>query len=1401
MSNKIRQIIFFLLFSPIFLSAQEAALTSITTADGLSQGMIFDILKDQDRFVWFGTKNGLNRYDGYNFKVFNHDPFDSLTVSGDVITDLFEDSKGRMWVGTESNGLNYFDRKTEIFYPVSSSDSSFSKINIATIEEIEEDEQGNIWVGILDGVFCIENQTQTQQDRPIFDLVWKPFQQIKTNTKNDLKTLLICKNGDIRVRTENDIYQWNESENQFKIHFADNNTKNHTLIQETNEGSSPTFWIATDNHILNKYNSGQIEVIDYKNLTKNHPDIASKNLTKLLYNASTEEFWLGFAFNSMIYAVDANLPADQWMLKPVITLNPNEYTTQFLFENDATTWFGTNGYGVRKMNTQSSAFQHFLPNESVHIIFDLDKKGTFLNYQFKIHNAFAELDSFQLISKKYDLSDEIKKIIATKNGNYYAIIRSFKYPEKNGLLKLSQAFDTENFYPTQDIQARYGLIEEDAAGNLWMPGQEDDYIKFDIKTETYSKFNAYEIVDKLQPINVFTQCLYKDGQGVFWKGVRNGLLKLVIDENGEPTATHFYQSDFKNRQSLSNNSVSSCLDDPTNPDTYLWVGTKGGGLNKLNKKTGEFEHFTTKHGLPDNVIYGILADEQNTLWLSTNRGLSHFDPVKKTFKNYTKADGLQEDEFNTAAYFKNEKTGKLYFGGINGLTAFFPKDLQTNTKKSPIYITNLKIHNEAIEIGENLKERGVNPLKTAIQFTEKIDLDWHQNQITLEFATLDYDVPEKNRYQYRLENVDNDWVQADKNRLASYANLAPGSYTFEVKGTNSSGIWNETPATLQIIIHPPWWNTWWFYSILLGLLFFVVYKIYQFQINRAKLKTKLLFEQKEAERLAELNRIKTNFFSNITHEFRTPLTLILEPLRQLLKQDHTREVTAKLTLAKNNSERLLQLVNQLLDVSKLEAQKMSLNLKKGYIMDVVEPIFKSFLPLAERKNLKLKLDVPNELDAFYFDNNHVEKVVYNLLSNAIKYTNQGSVILKVSKYANLLNNKDDNKPKNLIIKVIDKGIGIPPAALPHVFNRFYQVEDGTNRPQGTGIGLALTKELVELMGGEISVKSTQGKGSTFTVALPMFAMNKESTLPQPPVHKGESDRQVAQNTPELLLNNNSNFHLSTNRSSVENGGVSDQPLVLLIEDNDELRHFIKQSIATNYKVVEAENGAIGIEKAKEIIPDFIISDLMMPEKNGFEVVKTLKNEVRTSHIPIILLTAKTAMANRLEGLREGADDYLTKPFNTEELLIRMANLIEIRRRLQVKFEQPNALKQVLKKTAKEEIDNAVEQADQISAIDANFLNKLTDIIHDNLGNEIFSVEILAEGVSMSRSQLFRKVKAITNQTPNEFIRNYRLDQAMEMLQEGDKKINQVAAAVGFKDEKYFSKRFKMRFELLPSEVF
>jgi signal transduction histidine kinase/AraC-like DNA-binding protein len=846
--------------------------------------------------------------------------------------------------------------------------------------------------------------------------------------------------------------------------------------------------------------------------------------------------------------------------------------------------------------------------------------------------------------------------------------------------------------------------------------------------------------------------------GVWWAGTPNGLLKATPNGKGAFSFT-LLRTNPADRNSLPGNVVKSLLPDPANPN-LLWIGTSDNGLSCLDIQNNRFTHYNTDNGLPDNTVYGILPEpatdkrKHRALWLSTNRGLTRFSPEDGNFQYFFKSDGLQENEFNTYAHGVTPR-GELIFGGINGFTIFNPADITVSSRLPAVKITGLKVN------GKALTPRSANSiLQTDICFAERIELPYAENNLQLYFAADDYTNPARNQFAFYLEGAEPEWAHRGFEHTAQYLNLAPGQYVFHVKAANSDGVWNETPVSLLIVIRSPWYRTSWAYGLYILLLAGAAYFFYRFELKRK-------LERAEADRLKEMDEFKSRFFTNISHEFRTPLTVILGASEQL-SEEVAPVLQGKLGLVRRSGENLLRLVNQILDLAKLESNALTINYIQGNVPTYLSYVAESLHSLANARNVMLRVENKTPEVVMDYDPERLLQIVYNLLSNAIKFTpSGGKVVLKIDLAPNGL---EQNKAA-LRITVSDTGAGIPEEDKPYLFDRFFQARNQEfAKSGGSGIGLSLTKELVKAMGGSISVESKQGAGATFIVLLPV----SQNARPGQWQDEGVDESQ-----------------LSTIASGIErplpgkHAPDSDLPALLIIEDNPDVVEYLGACLESVYQLEYAYNGRAGIEKALEMIPDIIISDVMMPEKDGFEVCEALKHDERTSHIPIILLTAKATVDDRIAGLRRGADAYIAKPFHRKELLATLSGLIELRKKLQQRY----ASAQVALPPAS---DAGVEMEDA-------FLSRIREAVEERLGDSALSGEDICRKLGMSYPVVYRKLSALTGRSLGVYIRLIRLQKARELLSDPSLTVSEIAYETGFNDPKFFSKVFAEEFKVTPTE--
>ncbi|MEL6356363.1 MAG: ATP-binding protein, partial [Bacteroidota bacterium] len=867
----------------------------------------------------------------------------------------------------------------------------------------------------------------------------------------------------------------------------------------------------------------------------------------------------------------------------------------------------------------------------------------------------------------------------------------------------------------------------------------DHFIQYDPVSEVYQVFHS----DVFPNIAPHTFYMAQTANGDFWIGTTQGLLR------GQSKGEGF---DFAIVKATQNKICASVLVDSKDRN-ILWIGTKGNGLARLDTRTMELDYRNTDNGLPNNVIYGVLDDAAGKLWLSSNKGIIAYNPITGSVRNFTSADGMQSNEFNTYAFGKGQN-GALFFGGINGLNEFQPEDLTDNPFPPEVRITQLALNNRAIYAQDSTRV-----LAQAIEYTQEITLDYTDNSLSLTFSALEFTAPSKNTFSYYLDGAEAEWAHTSTDNRAAYLNLSPGKYTFKIKAANGDGVWGDKITTLDITILPPWYRTnaaYVLYALLLGLVFWYSRRS---QRKRLQLQYNLALEQREAERLKELDAFRSRFYTNITHEFRTPLTIILGTSEQLEAEEApSNPKHRKLSLIRRNGRNLLNLVNQMLDLSKIEHNKLQIHYQQGDILRYLRYITESYYSLANANNVLLKIESKESEILLDYDPEKMRQIIANLLSNAIKHTASGGrVVLRAAQDGNQLQ-----------IEVADTGKGIPAADLPHIFDRYYQADNDVAKTGGTGIGLALTRELVKLLDGSIKVASEVGKGTVFTLLLPIRTEAAwQETVPEV--------AEVAAPAAEIT-------------EQAKKVNPHPLPQLLIIEDNLDVVEYLNNCLEAEYELFYAYNGQAGIERAFELSPDLIISDVMMPEKTGFEVTDTLKNDERTSHIPIVLLTARADMESRLKGLKRGADVYLSKPFHREELSVNLDNLLAIRLQLQKKYQQL-ALEEAPKVSSPTGEDQ--EQA---------FLQKIRKLLLADLDNADLKAGDIAKEIRMSRSNLYAKLSAVTGMSFNVYLRSLRLQEAKHLLQTTSLTVAEVAYRVGFNHPSYFSRLFTEEYGVTPSSL-
>ena len=894
-------------------------------------------------------------------------------------------------------------------------------------------------------------------------------------------------------------------------------------------------------------------------------------------------------------------------------------------------------------------------------------------------------------------------------------------------------------------------VMEDHNGYLWV-GTFNGIAKYDRKNDRFQTYNSETIGCKS------VRVIFEDHNYNLWVATEDdGIAKLTRDSStgfAERLTAKHYRYISGNDNSLINNMVLTMTEDA---DHKLWIGTNS-GLCRFDAEKGIFKRFSVKTGFPDDLIMGLLSDGKNHIWISHKKGLTSMDIRTFEMRNFNVNDGLQGYEFTQNAYYRNPRTGEMFFGGTNGLNSFYPDSIIANPYKLRPILTGLKVMNQAVEPGGKINNRIV--LTKSLLCTDKITLTWWDKNFSIEFSALNYVNPQSSKFKYILEGIDHQWSYTDASiREATYTHLPAGLYIFKVYAANSDGIWSDFPATIQLEILPPWWWAWWAKIVYVFLFCSLLWFVYRFVAARIEFREKLMLEQLKNEKNEELARLKLHFFTEVSHEFRTPLTLIIDPLQRLLSDNPDKEKIAYYhNLMLRNANQLLELINQLLDFRKLESGNLPLKLVPTDLIAFVRNTAAAFENRAHERNIRFSLNSTVNQLFVEIDKDKMGKVLNNLLSNAFKFTPEnGEITIDLSII-------QTNSPK-VLLKISDTGIGIAPEALNKVFDIFYQVEGASAQHEGSGIGLALTKELLLLHKADITVESEVGKGSTFSIELPYNPIN-ELDEPDSPIEIQVRTTPGESYSPALPVSEK-----------------TDLPLLLIVDDNADIRQYIQHNFNDYYRIIIAIDGADGFQKATNEIPDIIISDIMMPVTTGIEMCRMIKTDERTSHIPVILLTARQSDESKVEGLETGADAYVTKPFSTQVLQAQLTNLLDQRQRLRQLFSNGSQLE--LKKIA-------------VNFTDEAFLNKVLKVVIENMEDTDFDPDILAEKLKMSRSQLYRKIKAMTNQTVLDFITTLRMNKAIEYLQSGEYSISETAYKVGYSLPTNFTRSFVKQFGETPS---
>ena len=1315
----------------------------LSTASGLSQSSVYKIIQDKQGFLWFATGDGLNRYDGHNFKIYRNDPSDPTTLSGSEIFTVAQDDEGNLWVGTRNSGLNKIELATGKITRITKGPGGqdLSNSNIPSILNIGKGRMGVAVLGLgylvydirTNQVISAESEWKNTMVKEVVRLfkhssgtVWMgtrtgylvsqlnahsfiPYQFGANN--NRVRALFETKNGDILVGTDGrGIYRFTPKTQQFKVVFyqASDPLSRQNIVTSIAKDALQNLWIGTDNGVY-KLNGEDFK--SYTNIPSNpDPELGlSSNSVMSLFTDANQNTWVG------TWEAGLNISFFQKPRFAVLRYKPN--TLQGLLSNKVSTlladgdkgvWVGSN-VGLSYFNHKSGQVTHYLQSASSNKLNSTETYDVNFIHPSGDGGVWVGLwgKGINLFTKERQLKD---------------------YPFKPGVREA-------NFNTLENFNSEFLLGTQGMGVVAFNPMTKQYRVPF---AELGKKNFLNKSIAAIRVLNGKEIWVGTVGFGLYVFDVSNRKLRHYV-KSAEIGA-------------LSYNHVNKIYQDR---QKRIWVMTQGGGLNQYLGAGKGFKVFTVNNGLGSNSLRGMVEDAKGDMWFSTNGGISKMDGKTLKFVNFEEADGLQGKEFMTNAVAKNSQNW-LFFGGVNGLNYMKSDSLRMRLDVPPVYFTKLKIFNKEVEAGEDNS-----PLRVDILSTKHLVLQPNQSVFSLDFVALEYQRPKNNRYAYYLEGFENEWNVVGTQRTVTYTNLSPGDYIFKVKASNSDGIWAEKPYELKITVLPPWYRTWWAYVLYVVLLAAVIYAFIREVQVREAFRTDLRLKEIEKERIQELEQVKTHFFTNISHELRTPLTLITSPLEKyfLSNASLNKDQKTKINSIYQNAQKLLRLINQLLDLSKIESGNVQPVVEKHDLVRQLHSIKQSFDAYAQQKQIKLKWDAPVESMFVYYDADIIEKCVTNLLSNAFKFTPEDGIIgirLELHKVY-----KGASESINRVsIHVSDTGKGISAEHRQHIFDRFYQIPEKVDRV-GTGVGLSLCKELIEVHRGSIEVQSDLGAGSDFKIQFPVTLEAFD------PAWVKSGSKEVKELQSQL----------------VDSAQVIQQEkqILLIVEDHAEMRAFIREIFEGTFQVIEADRGETGLEMALTYLPDVVITDWMMPGMSGVNLCKQIRKNAKTSHIPVVILTSKSSQESQIEGMQSGADDFISKPFHADILELRVAKLLEAKERLRKSW-QDSVLNQDLQ---------------QAFVFEDEFLSKATQVVIEHLEEADFDVEHLEQAMDMSKMQLYRKLKMLTSLAGNEFIRSIRLQQARLLLEKGSLNVSEVAYQVGFNDPAYFTRAFKKQYGHSP----
>jgi two-component system, sensor histidine kinase ChiS len=1298
---------------------------------GMNSSTVKAIIEDRQGNLWFGTCNGgVSRYDGVSFTHFT----EKEGLTNNCVTSILEDRHGNIWFGTQG-GVCMYDGESFIHL---TEKEGLSSNNVTAILE---DGNGNLWFATWrGGINLFDGKTITH------------FTEKEGLLGGGIRSMCLDINNNIWIGSQGGVCMYNGSA---FTHFTVKEGLIFPIVWAVRADRHGNVWIGT-NMGLCKYD-GQ----SFTNYTTNE-GLGGNHVISIMEDSKGNLWFVAVASRITKYdGKSFTLYDENEGFGNVGVLSIQE-------DSHGNLWFGTNGIGVIIYNPQTLIHYTREFSRDIRCIREDSRGNLWFSYEGLGLSMYNEVAFISFNGDEGIGSDFIGSLLFDRNGDLWYGTNS------GGILKFNGKSFT-HFFPNDSYLCNdsYFSIETDRHDNIWFGSWTKGLIMFDGKL--FSHITENEGFSNYKDI----RSVLEDHYGNIWFGtLGTGVCKY--NDHGFMNYTE--------REGLSDNSVWCVLEDKQG---YLWIGTENGGANMISGDS--ITYFTEKEGLTSNSVRSLVEDKNGNIWMGTPKGLNCLifdyenDKVKgvsnrPVIYSFNEQDGLQGVDFKYNVVFLDSRN-RIWWGTGKCLTMMDMNDYKLPAKAtSSMHLNEIDINGNFVDFRhfEENRYRKIQFSSVArfYNYPLNLKLPYKYNHLTFNFSAIDWSAPDKIKYSYMMDGLRSSWSAPSAETKAEYRNLPSGTLTFRIRAIGAAQKWSE-PFEYTFTVYPPWWYSWWAFTIYGCIFILFMLQFRRSLLKRARLKSAIEIERIEKEKVLELDHMKSRFFANISHEFRTPLTLILGPVEGVLKKKGKEAVLEgeELGIIRRNAKRLQQLINQLLDIAKLETGKVTLQVSPGKLTEHIRAIVLSYLSLAESKKIRYKYDLPENPDMVYFDRDKLEKIVTNLISNAFKFTATGGEVLVALKYIMM---EGQDIAEFVKISIRDTGKGIPPDQIEKIFDRFYQVASSDTREyEGTGIGLSLTKEMIDIYRGEIKVESEPGKGSLFTVMLPV---SREHFIPEEIVESEADEREGIKFQPKDIL------EAIPDASEINAGKTieieSGQPVILIVEDNSDLRKYISRNLKNDYQVLEAENGRNGLAVAIDEIPDLVITDLMMPVLGGLELCRQIRQDQRTNHIPVIMLTAKADKESKLEGLSTGADDYLIKPFDVDELNVRVRNLIEQRRKLREKFR---------KEFLKDPVGPVMPPAED------EFLARLLDCARKHLEDPEFSIKQMGEELHLSHTQLYRKVLSLTDYTPNEYIRNLRLKTAARMFMEGHTNITSVLYTVGYNSPSYFTQSFRELFGLSPSE--